>query len=153
LDLIAAPLFGRIASDVGRPHDLLGCVRLFDVNQPDAYADVERAAIPDKPQLLHAKSEAFGNLQRISAVAMLQKNAKLVAAQSREEITSLKATLQRVGRLPQQCVARGVTAGIIDDFELIEIEKHQGVLAARASKPVKAVFEIGFELAAIGESG
>jgi hypothetical protein len=80
LDLIATPLFGRIASDVGRPHNLLGCVRLFDVNQPDAYADVERAAIPDKPQLLHAKSEAFGDFRRLSAVAVVQKNAKFVAA-------------------------------------------------------------------------
>jgi len=46
-----------------------------------------------------------------------------------------------------------VTAGIIDDLELVQIEKHQGVLAACTCRPVKEVIEVGFELAAIGESG
>ncbi|MNQ74497.1 hypothetical protein D3C85_892560 [compost metagenome] len=55
--------------------------------------------------------------------------------------------------MPQQFVARRVAAGIVDQFELIQIEEHQGMATRVAGQVMQRLFQAIFELSAVGKPG
>lgn len=61
--------------------------------------------------------------------------------------------LQRFCDFAEQLVACGVTAGVVDDLELVEIKEHQRLLTALIVLWLQRLFEAMLELAAIGQFG
>ena len=54
--------------------------------------------------------------------------------------------------MPKQFIARCMPARVIDQLELIQVEKHQGMAARLACQIVQGLFEPIFEFATIGQA-
>ncbi len=152
LNAIAALLLRHVARHIGRPQRRLHGIGFRDVHETNTCADTENAAIPDESQFLHGKPETFGRLHCNIGVAIPQQDAKLVASQSRQQAVAAEIFLQQCGRLFQQLISRGMTTCIVDDLELVEIEKHQGMPAGLMGQPVERIAKAGFEFATVDQS-
>ena len=83
---------------------------------------------------------------------VLQQNAELVAAETRERIALPHLLVQQHRQLSQQLVAGRMAAGIVDDLELIEIEIQQSVLPCRFG-PEEQLAQALLEGAPVVQSG
>ena len=99
-------------------------------------------------------AQCLGDAQGLIEPAILQQNPEFVAAQARERIADSNPGLQHAGDLLEQLVPGGVTASIVDQLELIQVEVQQRVAAIRVlphgldrgGQPI-------FEFAAVDEPG
>ena len=64
-------------------------------------------------------------LARLLGGAAAHQNAELVAAQARDGVGGAHMGLQQSGDVAQQPVAGRMSAGIVDDFELIQVHVQQ----------------------------
>ena len=96
---------------------------------------------------------SFGDAQCVFQWAVLQQQSELVAAESGEQcIAYAHMPLQLLGDLAQQLVSGRVSAGVVDDLELIQVHiaddmldvvqfsppnGHAAVCPACCSKPVR----------------
>jgi hypothetical protein len=55
--------------------------------------------------------------------------------------------------MPQQLVAGGMAAGVVDQLELVEVEEHQRMAPRLAHQGVERLLQAVFELAAVGQPG
>src|SRR6202022_3449295 len=92
-----------------------------------------------------------GHRYRRIGVAVLQQNAKFIASQSRQQAGGTEIFLQQRGSLLQQLVPRGMATCVVDDLELVEIEKHQRMLARLMRQSVERSSKAGFEFATVDE--
>ncbi len=99
--------------------------------------------------LADAVRHALGLLQR----ATLEQDPELVAAQARDGVRRAHARLQQAGDVAQKPVTGAVTAGVVDDLELIEVHVQQHVLAFAALGVGDRVLETHVEFATIDEPG
>jgi hypothetical protein len=60
-------------------------------------------------------------------VATLKQNTEFVSAKARQRIAPAYLGFEQCSQLTEQSIARAVTTGIIDDFELVEIQVTKGV--------------------------
>ncbi len=129
VDTVAALLLGHETRHVGGPHQLIRLdVLSFDMDQPDAGRNPERTPIPNKSELLYDGPQRFGQVDGAGHGASGQEDAELIAAQPGQEIAVSEFSLKRGANEAQQFVTRGMTAGVVDNLELVEIEEHQGEL-------------------------
>ena len=75
-------------------------------------------------------SQLIGNAQRVIRRAVLEEHAELVASQAGERIALAQALEQHGADLAYELVAGGVTAGVVDDLELVQVEIHHRVVPA-----------------------
>ena len=122
----AAIIFRRIAGNVGLRHDFRGLMVGF-INNGDsrAGADTVHAAFPHEVVVVNRRNNAPGNIPRAFAVAVRQQQAKLIAAQTGQNIGGAQHTQHQRGELTQQGVASGMPGGIVHCFKAIEIDKYQ----------------------------
>ena len=98
-----------------------------DLDDADADADVHRAVLPLEAVLANRLAQAVGDLRGAIGGAILQQDAELIAAETRDRVAGADARLQNAGDLLQQAIAGLVAAGVVDELELIEIEIQQHV--------------------------
>ena len=151
---IATLVLGRVARSIG------GLQHLGDPpevaaqrHHADARADGERARTPDELILLHCLEQCVRDAHRIRHGAVVQQQPELVAAESCERVVAAHATLQELGELSQQLVARDVTARVVDDLELIEIEITHRVTRAGGLGRVERALQADLELATVDQAG
>ena len=75
-------------------------------------------------------SQLIGNAQRVIRRAVLEEHAELVTPQAGERVALAQALEQHGADLAHELVAGGVTAGVIDDLELVQVEIHHRVVPA-----------------------
>jgi hypothetical protein len=78
--------------------------------------------LPDKFKALDRFAQGLGPLPCLWQCAALHEDAELVAVQARQGVALPDLPFQHVAQLPQQLVAGHVTAGVIDDLELVKVE-------------------------------
>ncbi len=147
LNAIAAEILRRIAGDIGGAHDIGDCRRIVgDFNDADADAHFEHAVLPDESKIANRLTEGFRDAHRLVQRTALQQNAELVPAQARQGVAAAHPRLQHAGDLLQQLIARRVPAGVVHQFELVQIEIQQcmtaaGVLSCVLNGGGQAIFE------------
>jgi hypothetical protein len=72
----------------------------------------------------------FGDSQGIVAGGLRQDEEELVASEAPEEIIGAKAGGDDFDDLPESGVACGVTRGVVDLFEVIDVDECDGELVA-----------------------
>ena len=147
LHAVAALILRGIARDVGGAHDARDRRRIRgDFHDANAHAHRQHATLPDEAVIADRLTQGIGDAQRLLERAIGEQNPELVAAEPGERIARAHARLQHAGDLPQQLIPGGVPAGIVDQFELIEIEIQEhvpagGVLAHALDRAGQAVLE------------
>ena len=151
---VAPRLLGRVARRVGRLQDSLGHgPALVDRYQTDAGANTETPAIVDEAEVVHAVADLLRHALRLLGGAVFQNDAELVATQARQRVAVAHRGRQQFGHLLQQLVAHRMPAGIVDQFELVEVDIHQGVRAVILVRFLQGAAQPGFELGAVDEPG
>nr|GEZ71602.1 hypothetical protein [Tanacetum cinerariifolium] len=89
----------------------------------------------------------------VVVVDLNPKDAKLVAAQASERIALAHALLQQRADVSQQFIPGGMTAGVVDQLELVQIEEHQRVLRRLRALAIECELQAVFEFAAVGQPG
>jgi hypothetical protein len=95
----------------------------------NARADGERSAFADKAKVAYALLQFIGDANGLMHWAVLEQYAEFVAAQAGKRISFTHLLLQQRAHLPQKLIAGCVSAGVVYDFELIEIQVHHHVLS------------------------
>ena len=116
--------FGAVESQIGVAQQMIGISLVFRVeSDADATADND---------LVTLKVEGLGKgvnnpLRQASCAIRLTELAlndrEFVAAQPRQGITCANETLEPSGHLPEKLVAEFMSEGIVDIFEVVEIEQ------------------------------
>ncbi|MNZ45056.1 hypothetical protein D3C78_626970 [compost metagenome] len=124
-----------------------------DVHQAEADGGHERPTLPDKMQVLHRLAQAFGYFFRSLRRTVFQQYPELVTAQTGQGVALAQSRLQQRTDMPQQLVTRGMPAGVVDQFELVQIEKHQGMPGRLARQIVQRLLQAILELPTVGQPG
>ena len=98
-------------------------------------------------------SQLVGDSQRVIRRAVLEEHAELVASQAGERIALAQALEQHGADLAHELVAGGVTAGVVDDLELVQIEIHHRVVAAQFRGALEREPQATLEFGAIYQAG
>src|SRR6186713_3560249 len=113
---VAARVFRGVARDVGGAEDAADAfAAAVDLDDADADTDVHRAVLPFEAVFADRLPQAVRNLRGALGGAVLQQNAELVAAETRDRVAGANAGLQNARDLLQQAVAGLVTAGVVDE--------------------------------------
>src|SRR3977135_4587497 len=83
----------------------------------------------------------------------LEEHAELVAPQAGEGIALAQALEQHGADLADELVAGGVTAGVVDDLELVEVEIHHRVVAVQFRGTFEREPQATLEFGAIYQAG
>ncbi len=134
LDAVATRVLGEIAGLVRSAQCVTdGGQHLIQNDDTDARVDSEDPAFPVEPQLRYTAPYAIGERKRIVAADSAQQRAEFITAQAREDIGAAQLLVDQPRNLTDQAIASRVSAGIVDDLELIEIQVEQSVLGAVTS--------------------
>src|SRR5258706_10064848 len=154
LNAIASLLLRHIAGGIGRPEYIgEGEHSIGDMDYANARADGERSAFADKAKVGYALLQLIGDANRLMHRAILEQYAEFIAAQTGKRISFTHLLLQQRAHLSQELIAGCVSAGIVDDFELIEIQVHHHVLSPLVGGRVEGQFEAVFKLGAVDQVG
>ena len=95
---------------------------LTDLDQADADTDIESLLVPAEGEVADGRAQTVGDFFCLPDRAVEHQYAEFVAAQSGQAVAGADAVRHQVGDLFQQLVTGQVSAGVIHDFELIEVE-------------------------------
>src|ERR1019366_9466963 len=152
---VAALILRCVAGHVGRAHHIgHGGGLVGDLYDPNADADGQYTVLPDESIIADGLPQRFRQTQGLIERATLEQDAEFVAPQARQGVAAAHSRLQYTGNLLQQLIARRMTTGIVDQFELIQIKVQQsvpavGVLANAIDRRSESIFEF----APIDEAG
>ncbi len=96
-----------------------------DHRDADTAMDVENVAVLDMCKPPHVLEDLLGDLARRRFLYLGDQDGKFVAAESRDQAPAGDRSLQLIGDLADQAVARRVATGIVDVLELIEVDEQQ----------------------------
>src|SRR6266699_2242935 len=154
LHAVAALFLRHVAGRVGRAHHVGQRERaVLYVHQPDADADAEGTCLPHEMEVGDGLSQLLANAQRVVRRAVLEEHAELVAPQAGERIALAQALEQHGADLAHELVAGGVTAGVVDDLELVQIEIHDCVVPALFRRTFEREAQATLEFGAIYQAG
>ena len=91
----------------------------------DARPDLHRLIL-DGDRLLQRLEDRLRDLARPDLVGTRQEQRELVPAEPSERVAPPDRAGEPGGDLPEQLVARGVTEGVVDLFEVIEVHEQEG---------------------------
>ncbi len=119
-------MLGRVQGGVGAVHKVFE--RLF--GQALCNADADCAAHRLATLRLyrspgHVDAQALRHLDGVGLAGIGQHDGELLAAQPPGDIQFPQATAQHIGQDPQHAVADGVSMGIIDQLEAVEVHHQQ----------------------------
>src|SRR5438132_256095 len=147
---VASRLLRGVAREIGSAHQL-GDVRAFpaDDDHPDAHADLEDFLVPHETEVGDCLAQLLGDFKGLAFVALHEQYAEFVATEARKSVGPADVVLERCPELEQEAVAGHVSAGVVYDLELVEIEEHDGVCAVLGFGEAVLIVEAVLELAAV----
>ncbi len=98
-------------------------------------------------------SDPFGRQLRLAGGAAGEDDGELVAAEPGQGVAGAAAPAQDVGHFSDQLVAGGVTVGVVDLLEVIEVEHQDGAGGALAPRPRHRDLQVFVEAAAVLQAG
>ena len=120
------PFSFAVAGHVGRLHRLFeGHLGPGEMHQPDARRRRIGLALPQEPEILRRIAEAFGNGLGLIQRAVGHQGGEFVPAEPDEQIAGAHYCPQHVRHAAEQPVSGGMSVGVVDYLELVEIEKDQ----------------------------
>ena len=152
LDPIAPCLLGRIQRDIGA---LEQAVRIAAVVAGQRQSDRRGAHRSDRlgvglAQLIeHAGAECF----RLAAAGDLRHEDQLVASEPGHGVTGARRPDQPPARLDDDGVTAGVAVGVVDGFEVVEVDQVDGDCAAAALQPLDRRGQAVGQQRPVGEPG
>src|SRR5215472_3173590 len=154
VDAVAAALLRRGAGGIGRREDR-GHVLVIggDRHDADAGTEAEHPVLPGEAEVAHALAECLRGAHRLIEGAALEKNAELVTAQARERIPPADLRFEQRPDLAEERVAGAVTAGVVDDLELVDVEVAECVGRLARLGALQRPLEAALELAPVHEPG
>ena len=154
LDPVTPLVLGGIAGEIRQAHDRGDVVAVtVDRDQADADADLETTVALVEADFANRLAQLFGALVSVLYVAAFEQNAEFVATEARQHIAAADVPAHGVGDFAKQLVAGDVPAGIVDDLELVEIEKQQRMVAVVFVGTHQQLFCSLFERMATGKAG
>ncbi len=81
---------------------------------------------------------------------VFQHQHKFITSQARHGITLANSHLQTCGYLPEQVIAHWMASGVVDLFEMVQVEKHHGAVKPAAAGCRERVAQVIGEQAAVG---
>ena len=127
---------------------MLGQQRDADAG-PDAIAliTINKRRIPQA--LVELPGEGLGAI----AVCIRHKHGEFITAQAGDDVRFASAGAELLGNRAQQCVSRGVAAGVVDLFEVIQIEQQECRRHPGPRHLVKGTRELLHKAMAIDQAG
>ena len=154
VDTVAATVLGGVTGHVRMPqHPAQVTAVLVDGDHPDAGADIEGLALPGKPVVPEGQPDLAGDLDGMLQRTPLQQQAEFITAQARHGIGIAHLSFQQWRDLPEQFIAGGMAAGIVDHLELVQVDIEQGVPLVFVHRRFEQAVQAVFELAAVGQAG
>ncbi len=92
-------------------------------------------------------------LHRLINIATLEQDAEFVAAKPCQRVPPANLGLQQCTKLTQQGITCLVTAGIIDDLELVEVEIAQRIRGFASLRTLQCTLKTTFEFCPIDKAG
>src|SRR5690606_35338961 len=125
---VATIVFGQVAGHVGRFQDflLMGEI-LGNGSDPDADPDGDMVTVTDEVIVVHAVKKFGGHFLGILDGTVFQKNAKLIPTYTGQAVPAAHMFGEHGTDASQHPVAGVVAAGVVDRFEIVQIEKEQGI--------------------------
>ena len=154
VDAVTAGFLGGGAGAV-RSAQQVGNVLVVGRNRHDADADAEAegAIVPHELVVADRRTQVLGGLHGLIEVAALEQYAELVAAEPRQGVAPADLRLEQVTELVQQGVAGTVPAGIVDDFELVEVEIQQRIRGLACLGAFQCALQAALEFAPVDQPG
>ena len=155
VDLIAAHVLGGVAGDIGIAHDARDARTLaVDHYDTDRTPRVHRSFLPIEPIRLDGQSYCLRNLHSAIAVASLEQNTELIAAEPRNDIGRANVALNDAGHFAEQLIAGGVAKRVVDHLELIQVDvQHRVLRFGIVYAALQGRNQLIFEFAAIDQTG
>src|SRR5690606_7358785 len=150
----AALLLRDVASRIRGAQDRLGRDALVpDLDHADADADVEDAVLPREAIIRHRLADVAGDLTRLVERTADEQHRELVSADARDGIRIANFLLEQRRDLSQQIVAGDVSAGVVDELEIIEVEIADDVPHRVGASRCERRLEPPLELRTVHEPG
>jgi hypothetical protein len=126
----------------------------FNRNQSDADAYPEQVPLAGVPEIPCGLKHFFGDRRRFVQRAMLDDQREFIATDPGQRIAFTYMLAVDLRQLPQQIVAGGLAACVVDDLELVQIQIQQRRgRALGLSGPLDRTLEPHFEFPAIDQPG
>ncbi len=150
-DSTCTAALGCVHRDVGVLEGILGLAAGGLDRDADAQADSDLLAVDDHRSLQRG-TDPLGDELGALRVGIGQQQGELVAAEARAGIPGPGQVPESVGDLYQHRVTAGVTARVVDGFEVIEIEEqHPATVDADVLKGASQGFVVGASVRQSGE--
>ncbi|GIX36736.1 MAG: hypothetical protein KatS3mg126_2515 [Lysobacteraceae bacterium] len=126
-DAVASALLGEVAGGVGGGEQVgrIGPARRIEGDGADAHRQAEPPPLPVERVAGEPGRDALGPCTASAGIRARQQQAELVAAQTGDPRRRSGLAAQHPCDLGQQLVARRVTAGVVDQLELVDVEVEQ----------------------------
>src|SRR5581483_2519407 len=154
LNAVAAGVLGEVAGLVGgaqRASDR--GERLIQHQDADARGHDEGLAFPVEAQVGDPVADGFGQREGVLRVLARQQYAELVASQARQDGVAVELVSDEPRDLPDEVVAGGVPARVVDDLELIQIQIQHGVDAGASILLLQSVCQLHLEVVPVSQAG
>ncbi len=150
---VAAGLFGRLTGAVGGAQDRRDIVVVDrDRHDTDARAEPEGTLLPGELEIADRLAQRLGGAHGFVERAALEQDSEFVAAEAREGIAPAHLRFEQGADLAEQRVAGAVAAGVVDDFELIQIQAAERIRGLACLGALERALHAVLELAPIDEA-
>jgi len=109
--------------------------------------------LPGEAEVAHALAQRLCGAHRLVQRAALQQDPELVPAEARQGVAPAHLGLQQRAHLPEQRIAGAVTAGVVDDLELVDVEIAQRVGGLARLGALQRPLHAALELAPVHQPG
>ena len=133
-DPVTPTVFCQIACRIGRSEETRHIIPApVDQRRADTDAHFEALLLPEKLEVLNFTAQLVRKPNCLFGATVVKKNGKLIATNAPQYVTLAHMPVKELGKLTKQFVAGMVTAGIVDDLEVVQIHETQRMrLFARA---------------------
>ena len=130
-EVVFPVLFHLIHGSVGSPDQFFRVFHVLEIiflkrADPHTDRDGKLEVVIIKNAHLYFRTNALGNELCLAMTRAGHENNKLLASESNQNILAPAETLEEHGHIPEQPVTGKVTVGVIDLFEVIQIDEETG---------------------------
>src|SRR5690606_18621633 len=112
----------------------------------------KHTVFPGEAEIAYGLAQRFSGPHRLIQRAALEENSELIAPKPGERVAPTHFGLEQRTHLSQQGVARAVSAGIVDDLELVDVQVAERVGGFTRLGALQRPLEAALELATVDQA-